>query len=177
MISRPKARTSLQAAAIALVCALTAACGPENASGRFSRDDIEFGIWSPDAHGEPRFVATQDVPYVEDQAFGWRVRAAEPDEPVKWVERLRLPAAPRSWEGVAESPNITVSADGRSVTTLGEQLPGDRFIGNVWYVAVGDPMGEYQMSVEFHGGQKATFRFRMVMPSDGRSAASTGEVI
>jgi hypothetical protein len=170
-------RSALRVPAVVVLCALAVACGSDHESGRNSRSSIEFGIWVPDAGGELRFVATAEVPYVADQAFGWRLRRAPQSSPAKWVEVLRLPKAPESWAGVEESPNITISEDGRTATTLGESLPGDDFVGNVWFVSLGDPAGEYEMSVEFPDGTKATGRFRMVIPNDGPGAESPGMVI
>ncbi len=177
MVRRSRyARRLLLAVASTAVALIAIACHPDQAPGRHSRSDDEFGVWNADANGEMRFVATRDVPFVPDQAFGWRVKGGPPERPVKWVETLQLPAPPPSWKGVEESPNVTVSDDGRTATTYGESVPGDEFIGNVWYVSEGDPMGEYQVTVEFEDGRKASVRFRMVLPKDGRSAA-TGEII
>ena len=176
-MSKAEPRRVLRALMLATACIFAGACHSDHPSGRNSRSDVEFGTWSPDAGGEPRFVASRDVPYVEGQAFGWRVPATGLQQPVKWVETIRLPAAPQSWEGVRESPNVTVSEDGRTATTYGESLPGDPFIGNVWYVSVGDPVGDYELSVEFEDGRKASFRFRLLMPKDGRGSAAPGIIV
>jgi hypothetical protein len=170
-------RFSLRTAVIILAFALTVACGDHLGAGRTEQNGIEFGIWMPDANGELQFRPTLEVPYVDQQAFGWRLKGAVSDRPVQWVERLQLPAAPGSWEGVLESPNVTVSDDGRTATTFGMSVPEDEFIGNVWYVSAGDPMGDCRISVEFADGRKASFRFTIAAPKDGRPAASAGEVI
>lgn len=167
----------LRVLVIAAACALAVACHSDQQPGQVSSGEVEFGIWTPDAQGELRFAATRDVPWVADQAFGWRVRAESPERPVKWVEKIRLPIAPKSWEGVADSPNVMVSEDGRTATTQGESLPGDEFVGNVWYVSEGDPVGDYELTVEFEDGRKASFRFRLVVPEDGRAAASPGIIV
>lgn len=171
-----RARLILGASAIAAICSLIVACGPDAASSRGLRSGIEFGIWVADAAGEVRFVETAEVPCLDDQAFGWRVPTA-PARREKWVETLELPAAPRSWEGVAEDPSVLVSADGRTATTLGESLPGEPFIGHVWYVSPGDPVGDYEMSVELEDGRMASFRFRLVSPRNGPCASADVEVI
>jgi hypothetical protein len=170
-------RTSLRTAVIILAMALMAACGDHRGAGRTEQNGIEFGIWMPDSHGELQFQPTLEVPYVDQQAFGWRLKGAVPDQPVQWVERLQLSAAPGSWEGVLESPNVTVSDDGRTATTFGMSVPEDDFVGNVWYVSAGDPMGDCRIWVEFADGRKASFRFTIAAPKDGRPAASAGEVI
>ena len=170
-------RQLLRAMLIAAACALAIACHSDEQSGSTSRSDVEFGIWMADSDGEARFVATHDVPHVEDQAFGWRVRAANPEMAMKWVETLRLPKAPPSWEGVAESPNITISRDGTTVTTRGQSQPGDAVIGNVWYVSPGDPMGEYEISIEFEDGSHASSRFQLVEPADAPGADAPGIIV
>lgn len=170
-------RFLVEAAAITLATLVAAGCGDHRAADRMSRNGIEFGIWTPDASGELQFEMTDEVPYQDEQAFGWRLKEGVPDRPVKWVERLELPSAPGSWEGVRESPNVTLSEDGRTATTFGLSLPGDEFIGNVWFVSAGDPTGDCSLTVEFADGRKASFRFRIVAPRDGQPSAAVGEVI
>ncbi len=159
------------------LAALSVACSERSAPERAVPNRIEFGIWRPDANGDLQFEATDEVPYVAEQPFGWRLRSGAPSRPVKWVERLELPAPAESWEGVAESPNVTLSEDGRTATTFGAALPGDTFIGNVWYVSAGDPTGEWRLTIEFEDGRKASFRFRMVAPKDGSALEPPGEIV
>jgi hypothetical protein len=170
-------RVLLRVMAIAAACVLVAACHSDHKAGQQSAGEVEFGIWTSDAQGELRFVATRDVPWVTDQAFGWRMKSAGGARPVKWVEKIRLPVAPQSWAGVADSPNVTISEDGRTATTRGESQPGDEFIGNVWYVSEGDPVGDYELTVEFEDGRKASFEFRVVVPADGTGTDSPGIIV
>jgi hypothetical protein len=123
--------------------------------------EIEFGIWVVDALGEVEFIPTDLVPNVEGQACGWRVWEGDDEEPVKWIESMTLPVAPESWEGVAESPNVVVSADGRTSTMIGVTAPVDGYAGNTWSVTPGDPPGDYEMEVELGDGRKVEFRFRL----------------
>ena len=160
-----------------LAAVLVAACGESREERATIHDGIEFGTWTRDDRGGMRFERTLEVPYVAEQAFGWRLRDAVPGEPVHWVERLELPRAPGSWEGVLESANVEISEDGRTATTFGTSMPGDEFVGNVWYMSPGDPMGDCRITVEFEDGRKATFRFRVVAPVDGRPPASGGEIV
>lgn len=124
----------------------------------------EFGIWTVDAAGEDHFVPISEVPNVEDQPYGWRIWVGESKEPVRWAERLTLSNAPDSWEGVDENPNMTISPDGRTVTTAGESIPEAGYISNTWYVAEGDPLGEYEISVQLSVGHEETFRFQLRSP-------------
>jgi len=143
------------------VGALLAGCGTEDIRDRGAKEDIQFGIWTPDDDGAMRFTATADVPNEEDQAYGWRVRVAESEEAVKWVETVTLPEAPDTWEGVEDDPNVMISEDGRTATTVGIEVPDGGYIVNTWAVSFGDPPGEYVMSVELSDGRQASFTFRL----------------
>ena len=152
------------------VSAALVGCGSENATDHRAKEDIQFGIWQPDEDGAMRFTATADVPNEEDQAYGWRVRVAESEETVKWIETLTLPEAPESWEGVEDDPNVMISDDGRTATTVGAEIPDGGYLENAWFVAFDDPPGEYVMSVELSDGRSASFTFRL------GEAAADGEV-
>lgn len=152
------------------VGALLAGCGTEEIRDRAAKEDIQFGIWQPDDDGAMRFTATADVPNEEDQAYGWRVRVAESEEAVKWVETLTLPEAPESWDGVEDDPNVMISDDGRTATTVGAEIPDGGYLEGIWYVAFDDPPGGYVMSVELSDGRKASFTFRL------GEAAADGQV-
>ena len=154
-------KTRLAALATLTMGALLAGCGAEDVRGGYAQEPIQFGIWQPDADGAMRFTATPDVPNEEDQTYGWRVRVAESEEAVKWVETLTLPEAPVSWEGVEDDPNVMISDDGRTVTTVGADIPDGGYLENSWFVAFDDPPGEYVMSVELSDGRRATFTFRL----------------
>ena len=169
--------TWVRVAVMTLSAVLAAGCGRERDGSATVRSGIEFGTWTPDDRGQLHFERTLEVPYVAEQAFGWRLEDVVPEAPVHWVERLELPRPPESWEGVLESGNVEISEDGRAATTFGTSMPGDEFVGNVWFVSPGDPMGDCRITVEFEDGRKATFRFRIVAPADGRSPASGGEII
>jgi hypothetical protein len=69
-----------------------------------------------------------------------------------------------------EVPNVVISPDGRTSTRIGVDEPFDGYVENLWYVSLGDPVGEYKMSVELADGRKATFRFRLGEASVGEGA-------
>lgn len=167
----------VRVAVMTLAALLAAGCGRERDESATVRSGIEFGTWTPDDRGQLHFERTLEVPYVAEQAFGWRLKDAVPEAPVHWVERLELPRPPESWEGVLESGNVEISEDGRTATTFGMSMPDDEFVGNVWFVSPGDPMGDCRITVEFEDGRKATFRFRIVVPADGRPPAGGGEIV
>ena len=160
-----KAIRVLCAVATFALSTLLAACGGAESEGRSANSDIQFGIWLPDEDGAMRFKATADVPNEEDQMYGWRVRVPESEEAVKWIETVTLPEAPESWEGVEDDPNVMVSDDGRTATTMGIEVPDGGYLGSTWSVAPGDPLGEYEMSVELSDGRQASFTFRLGEPA------------
>src|SRR5512139_990126 len=126
----PGVTSWLRVAVMALSAVLVAACGDRRQENATVHDGIEFGIWIPDDRGQLHFERTLEVPYVAEQAFGWRLEDVVPEAPVHWVERLELPRPPESWEGVLESANVEISEDGRTATTFGTSMPGDEFVGN-----------------------------------------------
>jgi len=126
---------------------------------------------------ELRFRPTLEVPYVDQQAFGWRPQGRGTESAGAMGRAAAAACGTRFVGGRAESPNVTVSDDGRTATTFGMSMPDDEFIGNVWYVSAGDPTGDCRISVEFADGRKASFRFTIAAPKDGRPPASAGEVI
>jgi hypothetical protein len=151
---------------------LLAACGGAEITGHNASEDIQFGIWLPDEDGALRFKATADVPNEEDQSYGWRVRVAESEQAVKWIETVTLPEAPDSWEGVEDDPNVMISDDGRTATTVGIAVPDGGYLGSTWAVSLGDPPGEYEMSVELSDGRQASFVFRLGEPADVASGTA-----
>jgi hypothetical protein len=151
---------------------LLAACGGVESDDRRANEDIQFGIWLPDDDGALRFKATADVPNEEEQAYGWRVRVAESEQAVKWIETVTLPEAPESWKGVEDDPNVMISDDGRTATTFGIAVPDGGYLGSTWAVSFGDPPGEYEMSVELSDGRQASFVFRLGESADVASGTA-----
>jgi hypothetical protein len=166
--------------AIKVLCAVAtlalsaplAACGGAESEGRSASSDIQFGIWLPDEDGAMRFKATADVTNEEDQSYGWRVRVAESQQPVKWIETVTLPEAPDSWEGVEDDLNVMISDDGRTATTVGFAVPDGGYLGSTSAVSLGDPPGDYEMSVELSDGRQASFVFRLGEPADVASGTA-----
>lgn len=155
-------------------CVLVAGCNAHDVRDRQAMGDIQFGIWTPDADGAMRFTATAHVPNEEEQAYGWRVRVAESDRAVKWIETVTLPEAPDSWGDMEDDPNVLISDDGRTATTMGAAIPDGGYLEGTWYVAIGDPAGAYVMSVELSDGRRASFTFRLDEPADTQSGTVTG---
>ncbi len=130
-----------------------------------------------DEDGAARFRATAEVPNEEDQAYGWRVRVAESERSVKWIESITLPEAPESWEGVEDDPSVMISEDRRTATTVGADIPDGGYLENAWLVAIGDPPGDYQMTVELSDGRRATFTFRLGEAAEPKMEGAVGGAI
>jgi hypothetical protein len=122
---------------------------------------IEFGIWAMDFGGEMYFVPATNIPNVEDQPYGWRVRVGDSKSVVRWTETLSRPGAPDSRDAVATDPGAIVSADGRTVITAMEMVPEDGYVEHSWYVAAGDLPGRYDVTVELPGRRPESWSFRV----------------
>lgn len=147
------------AAQVLAGCSPRSLPGPVHEKTDCSERPAEFGIWAVDASGELHFVPSDTVPNVEDQPYGWRVQVGDSQEAIPWTETMTLPEVPDSWEGVDEDSTVQVLPDGRTSVTRRTTVPEDGYIGNTWYVALGDPPGEYQMIVAWGEACRGTFLF------------------
>ena len=102
---------------------------------------------------------------------------AESEQAVKWIESITLPEAPDSWEGVEDNPSVMISEDGRTATTVGADIPDGGYLENAWFVAIGDPPGEYLMTVELSDGRSATFTFRLGEAAEPEMEGTVGGAI
>jgi len=59
---------------------------------------------------------------------------------------------------------MMVSPDGKTVVTKGKSAPEAGFVLNIWYVAAGDPNGEYTIVVKLNGGRESTIKFQLYTP-------------
>jgi hypothetical protein len=51
-------------------------------------------------------------------------------------------------------------------------VPDGGYLENWWFVALGDPPGEYEMSVELSDGRQASFKFRLGEAADVASGTA-----
>jgi hypothetical protein len=131
---------------------------------------VRFGILKTDASGEDQFVATDEVPAVDGQVFGWVVDVSTSRASIRWQEHLRLPAPPTDWGDAANDPDIQISKDGRSVAALGEDDVEDGSLSRFyWSLASGDPGGYYELDVAIEGKAVAHFRFHVATPVQEQS--------
>ena len=122
--------------------------------------DVRFGVIKVDANSQPHFVETQRVPNIEGQGYGWIVRD-NIDRPIRWVERLTLPAAPASWGEAGHNSTVVISKDRRTATTTVDVVPGNSPIMHFWGVAPGDPVGVYHIQLSIGGTDPVSFEFEV----------------
>ena len=131
---------------------------------------VRFGILKADASGEDQFVATDEVPAVDGQVFGWVVEVSTRRSSVRWQEHLRLPAPPADWGDAANDPDILISKDGKSVAAQGADDVEDGSLSRFsWSLASGDPGGYYELDVAIEGRAVAHFRFHVATPVQEQS--------
>jgi hypothetical protein len=125
-------------------------------------ESAEFGI----IHDDHQFEETTKVPYVIDQAYGWRMEVTPPDAVVHWKEEFILPNAPKTWgdksaEATQTSNARDVQNGGKMCVTEKDVRARDGLIGNFWSVAKGDPHGKYELRVSVEGKFVKSFLFEL----------------
>jgi len=123
---------------------------------------VHFGLLKSEDGADDEFVATDDIPAVDGQAFGWIIEVDTTRKSLHWQEHLRMPEPPADWGDAAGDPDIVISKDGKSVVAQGQDDVDDNELSRFyWSLATGDPAGEYQMDVAVEGHPVAHIRFRV----------------
>lgn len=130
----------------------------------------EFGIVGEDH----QFKVTNKVPYVIDQAYGWRMEVSPPDAFVHWREEFILPAAPKTWgdtsgESTHTSKPPDIQNHGKVCVTEKDERARNGMIGNFWSVAKGDPHGKYELRVSVEGKLVKSFVFELGRSTNSKS--------
>lgn len=112
-----------------------------------------FGAWTECG----ALLATDHVPLVVGQAFGWRIEVPD-GRPVVWHEELILPEAPAEWSG---AQFVDISDDGRVATTAGVDIPFEGAIEHTWSITEGDPAGDYELRLWVDGQLQDRFFFHV----------------
>ena len=127
--------------------------------------NVHFGLLKSDDGADDQFVAADEIPAIDGQAFGWIVEVETSRRTLHWQEHLRMPAPPADWGDAASDPDIVISKDGKSVVAQGEdEVDGSELSRFYWSLATGDPAGEYQMDVAIEGHPVAHIRFHVAAP-------------
>jgi len=150
-----------KAAAAAGIFGLALAAAPAAfaADGEATLTRAAFGLFTPAAGGPPDFEATNRIPNVAGQVYGWILAVKTASPTIRWKEELVLPEAPRSWDDSKSPADHALSADRRVSTTEGTAANDKGLISHSWTVAPGDPSGAYEMRVFVEGRLLQTFRF------------------
>ena len=122
----------------------------------------EFGLVEQDADGTARIKATDKIPLVAGQAYGWRLKLRTKREVVALREEFRLPVAPKSWNSSIPEAEFRVSPDGRTGVTLADAVLVDGALMNAWTVVEGDPPGAHVIRLYLEGKLVRTFKFEVV---------------
>ena len=124
--------------------------------------NVHFGLLKSDAAGDDQFVATEEIPAIDGQAFGWIIEVDTTRKSLHWQEHLRMPEPPADWGDAASDPDLVISKDGKSVIAQGEDDIDDHELSRFyWSLATGDPAGEYQMDVAVEGHPVAHIHFHV----------------
>jgi len=107
------------------------------------------------------FHATDEVPLVAGQTFGWRLLLPCTRGWVDYEEQMHLPS-PGDWPA---DPEIQVSLDGQSVTIRSSLICQDGWIEKRWSVAQNDPAGVWIWKITPHGYSPRTFRVTFAPPA------------
>ena len=121
----------------------------------------EFGLFFPPSSGKKKFVSSRTVPWVTNQAYGWRLTVKRDPGQMRWREEFVLPAAPSSWGGAVFGVKQDVSADGKTSVKEGELQDGENVLTNIWAVAEGDPKGKHVIRVYLDDKLVQTFNFEL----------------
>lgn len=119
----------------------------------------EFGLFFPPSSGKKKFVSSRTVPFVPNQAYGWRLTVERQPGQMRWREEYVLPAAPSTWGGALPGVRQDVSADGKTSVKDGELQDGENVLTNIWTVAEGDPKGKHVIRVYLDDKLAQTFNF------------------
>ncbi len=136
-------------------------------SKAFSVERTRFFVKLTDKQGKQQVLDTTRVPFdTENSCYGWQVQVDKMTGPVSFREILNLPRKPAGWPQVNDdSRKITVSPDERSATTERTILLKDGWVGNMWCVGEGDPLGPYSVDVFINDKFIKTFHFDVVKAS------------
>ena len=122
----------------------------------------QFGILESNAAGDENFVPAKELPAEDGTTFGWVVQVDTTRQSLHWQEHLKMPQPPTDWGDAASDPDITISADGRSVVAEGDDMVEDGELSRFyWALAPGDPAGEYEMDIAVEGKPVGHFAFRV----------------
>lgn len=108
------------------------------------------------------FRASNTVPRVIDQNYGWILKLNRQTGKVRVLERMTLPESPKTW-GTGGQPYGT-SADRRTLSLDVTLTVYNGTVSKSWDVAKGDPPGHYLISAYVEDSAPVQFEFDVVDP-------------
>lgn len=123
--------------------------------------NAEFGLINNN-----QFIASDKVPLITGQLYGWRIQLKTNKTKIKWKEQFILPKAPKTWGELNQiDGKNSISNDKRVSITEREVIPENGIIYNAWSVANGDPKGRYMIRVLIENQQERVFTFNVETPT------------
>lgn len=160
-MNAPRAFTRLPLrvmACLAIACLAIAACNRTTPDVVITQ--ATFGVYRTAQPGRSAFEASDVVPFVAGQQYGWLIRLDTSRPHVHWREELILPSAPKTW-GSERVGYRTIAADNRSIVTERDVRTDSGYIFNAWKIEPGDPAGRYTLTVSIQDGPSHTFAFEV----------------
>lgn len=108
------------------------------------------------------FKVSNTVPRAINQNYGWILKLNQKSGKVRVLERVTLPAPPKTW-GSGGQPYGT-SADRKTISLDVTLTIYDGTISKSWDVADGDPAGHYLISAYVEDSAPVQFEFDVIDP-------------
>ena len=123
--------------------------------------DAVFGLFKLAPNNDVLdFKASNTVPRVVNQNYGWMLKLNRRSGQVRVLERVTMPEAPKTW-GAGGQPYGT-SADRKTISLDVTLTIYDGTISKSWDVASGDPAGHYQISAFIENSMPVQFEFDVI---------------
>lgn len=139
------------------------ACAAAPATNGACPLDAVFGLFKLASNNDVLdFKASNTVPLVVNQNYGWILKLNQMTGKVRVLERMTLPEAPKTW-GTGGQPYGT-SADRKTMSMDVTLTIHNGTISHSWDVVSGDPAGHYLISVFIENSPPVQFEFDVIGP-------------
>ena len=125
--------------------------------------DAVFGLFKLAPNNDVLdFKASNTVPRVVNQNYGWILKLNQMTGKVRVLERMTLPETPKTW-GAGGQPYGT-SADRKTISLDVTLTIYNGTVSKSWDVANGDPPGHYLISAYIEDSAPVQFEFDVIDP-------------
>jgi hypothetical protein len=133
------------------------------AAGDLQLMESEFGVIRKLSDGRYQMLPSDVVPYIDGLRFGWQLRFQTKREKLTVKEELILPSKPKAWGSEdGGDPTFKISPDGKTATSEKEvEVDEQGIVQNIWSIAKGDPVGNYEIRISIDGKLVHTFKFKV----------------